>query len=73
MTSTSKARKSEGACKQTINDGLLDLAFEDSEEEKKSDGIEDLQAKMKALSVRNPDMGNEDQSRSDGSWVLLND
>ena len=47
-----RARKSEGAAEPDhIHDGLMDLAFEDSEEEKKSEGIDELQVKMKALSV----------------------
>ena len=46
------ARKSEGAREpDQIHDGLMELAFEDSEEEKKSDGIDELQVRMKALSV----------------------
>ena len=66
-----KTRKSEGICEQTTsNDGLLELAFEDSEEEKKSDGLEEINARMAALSIRSPQ---EDQSRSDGSWILLDD
>ena len=66
-----KTRKSEGVCEQTINDGLLDLAFDDYEEEKKSDGLEEINARMKALSVRTPQV--DQQAMSEGSWVLLDD
>lgn len=42
-----KRQKSEGAAEMISPEDTLDLAFDnDSEEEKKSDGIEDLTLKM---------------------------
>ena len=72
-----KARKSEGVCEQNIDDGLLEIGFQDSEEEKKSDGLSEMTAKMKALSVRTPagiaHYNEEGAASSQGSWIVLSE
>ena len=73
-----KARKSEGICEQNIDDGLLEIGFQDSEEEKKSDGLSEMTAKMKALSVRTPagiaaHHRDDGAASSQGSWIVLSD